>query len=98
MGFGGKVKIKRLRFHNAGFNEVRKGVEVRTEIRARAEAVAAAATSAALAVGFPDAEFVVVESEGKSRVRFVVVTANIEAMLAEAHHRVLTRSLGAAYV
>lgn len=77
----------RLEIHNEGFAEARKSPEATAALSAMAHSIAAAAG------GEPD--FEVIESPGRDRARFVVVTATAEGKRAEAEDRSLTRAFDA---
>jgi len=81
------VRIKRIKFHNDGFNELRKAPALVSDMIARGRRMVDAAG------GFP--KFDVIVTENKSRARVIVVTANADGMVDEQTDRALTRSLDA---
>lgn len=81
------AKLSKLRFHNEGFDELRKSPAVSAELARRGHAIAQAAG------GEPD--FAVIVTENSSRARVIVTTANIDGMVAEATDRALTNALSA---
>lgn len=82
------VRITRVEFHNEGFNQFRKSAPVADELERRGQAIADAASAAG-------GEYRVVRTENNSRARVVVVTADYEAMRAEATNRSLSSALDA---
>lgn len=65
------------------------------DVTKRCDAVAQKATELAAEAGFPEAEFVTDVEVGRNRLHGRVITANAEAMVAEASHRVLTQAFDA---
>lgn len=82
------VKIKRIKYHNEGFNKYRQTAPVSFLVDA-GERIAEEATAAS------GGEHVVIVSETKSRARVVVITADDRAREAEATDRTLTNALDA---
>ncbi len=76
----------RVKLNIAGFRALRNSPAVVAELERRAKAIAEAAG--------PGMETRPAETGG-NRARVAVVTSSFEAMLAEAHHRTLTRAVGA---
>lgn len=76
----------RLEINVAGFNEVRRQPEVRDFLRQQAERIAANAG------GEPD--YLVVDATGRTRARYIVLTATAQAMRDEATHRTLSKAFG----
>lgn len=85
---GGTVRFKRARFHYPAFTQMRKSAEVRAALLSAGERIANAA-------GGATEGFLVVESDSGTRARVLVITAEPEAMVAEATDRRLTNALGA---
>lgn len=83
----GSVRITKVKFHNDGFDELRKSGGIAGELAVRGRRIAAAAG------GFP--KFDVIVTQNKSRARVIVVTANAEGMEDEQKDRALTRALDA---
>ena len=81
-------RITRIKFHNQGFNEVRKQSALVADMTARGERMAAAAEA-------EGGKFEVVVTQNKSRARVIVTTADIQAAAGEHKDRRLTRALGA---
>lgn len=79
----------RIELNRAGVGELLKSSEVRADLARRASAIAAAAAAAGGGTFGHEA------SVGKSRARAAVWTEDVEAMLAEANHRALTRAIDA---
>lgn len=80
-------RIKKIKFHYEGFNELRKSPEIAGDLHRRGEAIAQAAGGGE--------DFVVIDAPSSSRARAIVATATVDGMLAEARDRSLTRALDA---
>jgi hypothetical protein len=74
----------RLEINVEGFNEVRRQQEVRDYLRSYADRIAANAG------GAPD--YIVEDHTGRTRARYVVITATAKAMRDEATHRTLSKA------
>lgn len=85
---GTTMRIKRIKFHYPGFNEVRKAPELVLELEARGENIAAAAEASG-------GQYFVIVTENKTRVRVIVGTMDGEAKRGEQADRRLTRALSA---
>lgn len=88
----GKVRLK---FDYGGFNELRTQPAVAAALKAEALAIAQRAASASgLTAGEgDDVDFAVVESNRKTRARYVVIARTRQARVAEARDGVLTAAL-----
>lgn len=82
----------KIELNRAAVGELLKGPEIRADIARRCAAIAAAAQGAS---GDPDAVFGHDVISGARRAHGLVWTENVEAMLAEATDRALTRSIDA---
>lgn len=76
----------RLEINVEGFNEVRRQAEVRDYLHQLANRIAANAG------GEPD--YLVIDATGRTRARFIVLTATAQAMRDEGTHRTLSRAFG----
>ena len=79
----------RLELNIPGFREARNEPAVMAELMSMGERIAARASATA------GGTFTVEPHPGGTRARVYVTTADIEAMLAEAHHRALSLALDA---
>lgn len=85
---GTTMRIKRIKFHYPGFNQVRKSPELVADLKARGDRIAAAASA-------EGGQFAVIKSMNKTRARVIVTTVDIQAASGERKDRRLTRALNA---